>query len=134
MVAQYGLADVVLCTMMEGGILFALGALKLGSLIKFVPHPVTVGFTCGIAVTIFSTQIHALLGLQLENEPAQFLPKMGALAAVLPSISWPTVALPLVAGADLFFLPTPWGPVPRSHLAVWRGRPLPALFPPPSWR
>src|SRR5258708_7780129 len=121
MVAQYGLADVVLCTMMEGGILFALGALKLGSLIKFVPHPVTVGFTRGIAVTIFSTQIHALLGLQLENEPAQFLPKMGALAAVLPSISWPTVALALVAVAIIVFWPKRWSRVPGSIVAVAAG-------------
>jgi SulP family sulfate permease len=86
LVAQYGLPDVLLCTMMAGVILFGMGALRLGSLIKFVPHPVTVGFTCGIAVTIFSTQIRSLLGLHLEHEPAEFLSKLGALAAVLPTI------------------------------------------------
>ena len=57
LVAKFGLADLLLCTMMAGTILFVMGALRLGNLIKFVPHPVTVGFTCGIAITILSTQV-----------------------------------------------------------------------------
>lgn len=128
MVAQYGLADVLLCTMMAGVILFAMGALKLGKLIKFVPHPVTVGFTCGIAVTIFSTQIRGLLGLQLEHEPAEFLSKMGALAAVLPSIDWPTVALALVSLAIIVFWPKRWSRVPGSIVAVGAGMLTVQLF------
>ena len=128
LVAQYGLADVLLCTMMAGVILFAMGALKLGSLIKFVPHPVTVGFTCGIAVTIFSTQIRALLGLQLDHEPAEFLSKMGALAAVLPSISWPTVALTLVSVAIIVFWPKRWSRVPGSIVALAAGMLIVQLY------
>ncbi len=128
MVAQYGLADVLLCTMMAGVILMAMGALKLGSLIKFVPHPVTVGFTCGIAVTIFCTQIRAMLGLRLAAEPAEFLPKLGALAAALPTISWPTVGLTLVSLVLILFWPGKWNRVPGSIVAVAAGLLLVPLF------
>lgn len=119
LVAHYGFADVLLCTMMAGVILFAMGALRLGGLIKFVPHPVTVGFTCGIAITILSTQIRALLGLQLPGgEPAEFLPKMGALAAALPTSSWSTVALAAVSLAITLLWPKRWSRVPGSIVAV----------------
>jgi SulP family sulfate permease len=128
LVAQYGLPDVLLCTMMAGVILFGMGALRLGSLIKFVPHPVTVGFTCGIAVTIFSTQIRSLLGLHLEHEPAEFLPKLGALVAVLPTIKWPTVALALVSLVIIMFWPKRWSRVPGSIVAVAAGMLIVQLY------
>jgi len=129
MVAQYGLADLLLCTMMAGVILFAMGALRLGSLIKFVPHPVTVGFTCGIAITILSTQIRALLGLQLAGaEPAEFLPKMAALARALPSMTWPTLAIAGLSLAIILLWPKRWNRVPGSIVAVAVGTVLVAVF------
>ena len=119
MVAQYGLGDLLLCTMMAGVILFVMGAFRLGSLIKFVPHPVTVGFTCGIAITILSTQIRALLGLQLAaGEPAEFLPKLSALAQALPTLHWPPAIVAGLSLAIILLWPKRWSRVPGSIVAV----------------
>ncbi|HEY4299427.1 MAG TPA: SulP family inorganic anion transporter [Candidatus Didemnitutus sp.] len=126
--ARYGVADLLLCTMMAGVILFAMGALRLGNLIKFVPHPVTVGFTCGIAITILSTQIRAMLGLELGHEPAEFLPKLAALARALPTLDWPTVALAGGSLALIHWWPKSWSRVPGSIVAVVAGTVLVTLF------
>jgi SulP family sulfate permease len=115
---DYGLANLLLCTMMAGVVLFAMGAFRLGNLIKFVPHPVTVGFTCGIAVTIFTTQISALLGLRLADEPPEFLPKMLALGGALPTIHWQTVSLTVLSLAIVLLWPKKWGRLPGSFAAV----------------
>ena len=128
MAVKYGVADLLICTMMAGVILFAMGALRLGSLIKFVPHPVTVGFTCGIAITILSTQIRALFGLQLAVEPAEFLPKAMALARALPTIDWPTVLLSVVSLAVILGWPKRWSRVPASIVAVGVGMLLVQLY------
>jgi SulP family sulfate permease len=67
--------------------LAAIGLLRLGTFIKYIPYPVTVGFTAGIAVIIFSSQIKDLLGLTLAKEPGPLLPKLQALAGALPTVS-----------------------------------------------
>lgn len=121
MAAQLGLANLLLCTMMAGVILFLMGVLQLGNLIKFIPHPVTTGFTCGIAVTILVTQIRNLLGLQLASEPAEFLPRMAALGAALPTVHWPTLALGAGSLALLMFWPKKWSRVPASIVVVVAG-------------
>jgi len=129
MVAQFGLADLLLCTMMAGIILFVMGALRLGSLIKFVPHPVTVGFTCGIAITILSTQVRALFGLELPAaEPAEFLPKMSALAQALPTLRWPTAVVAGLSLAIILLWPRRWNRVPGSIVAVIFASVLVAVF------
>lgn len=125
--AEYGLPDLLLCTMLAGAIMFAMGAFKLGSLIKFVPHPVTVGFTCGIAVTILSTQVGALLGLQLKHEPAEFGPKLAALARAWPTVNLPTVCLALASLAVIILWPRRWNRVPGSIVAVAAGTLLVAV-------
>ena len=66
-IVQYGLPSLLVCTAMSGVMLFILGAARLGSLIKFIPHPVTTGFTCGIAVTIILSQVKDFLGLSLPQ-------------------------------------------------------------------
>jgi len=128
MVARYGLADLLLCTMMAGVILFVMGAFRLGSLIKFIPHPVTVGFTCGIAITILSTQVRALFGLHLAPEPAEFIPKLVALARALPTIEWGTVALSGISLAIILLWPKRWSRVPGSIVAVAAGMLLVQLY------
>ncbi len=129
LMVQYGLADLLLCTMMAGAILFAMGALRLGNVIKFVPHPVTVGFTCGIAITILSTQIRALLGLQLAGaEPAEFLPKLAALTGALPTMRWPTVVIAGLSLAIILLWPRRWSRVPGSIVAVIAATVLAAAF------
>lgn len=74
-VMQYGLDGLILATMMAGVILILMGLLKLGTLIKFMPYPITTGFTSGIAVVIFSSQIKDFFGLQIDNVPAEFVEK-----------------------------------------------------------
>ncbi len=93
-VAQHGVEGLIIATMMSGVVMLAVGLLRLGTFVKYIPYPVTVGFTTGIAVIIFASQIKDLLGLALEREPGPLIPKVAALAAALPSL---TGAAPAVA-------------------------------------
>jgi sulfate permease, SulP family len=79
-VQQHGQSGLTVATMMAGVILIALGVAKMGSVIKYIPHPVTVGFTSGIAVVIASGQLRDFFGLALEKVPAEFVLKIQALA------------------------------------------------------
>ena len=74
-VQAYGINGLIIATLMAGIMLVIMGVLKLGNLIKYVPHTITVGFTSGIAITLLSTQIKDFLGLNIENVPAEFIPK-----------------------------------------------------------
>lgn len=84
----YGFNGLLISTMMAGVILVLFGVFKLGSLLKFIPHPLVVGFTSGIALVIFSTQIKDALGLQIEELPSAFIPKWGAYFASLSNINY----------------------------------------------
>jgi len=86
-VAQFGYAGLCWVTLMAGGLLILFGVFRLGGLIRFIPFPVTTGFTTGIAVVIFSTQIKDLLGLKLEEVPVEFLPKWVAYFHALPTVT-----------------------------------------------
>ncbi len=93
-VASHGFDGLILATMMSGAMLMVIGALRLGTYIKFIPFPVTVGFTAGIGVIIFSSQIKPLLGLTLAApEPGPLLAKLPALWTALPTIDPATCAL-----------------------------------------
>ena len=83
--------------MMAGVFLIAAGLLRLGTYIKFIPYPVTVGFTAGIAVIIFASQLKDLLGITLVKEPGELIPKLQALAGALHTIRYPAVAVALVS-------------------------------------
>ncbi len=87
-ISQFGYDGFLLATFMAGILLMLIGFMRLGAYIKYIPYPVTVGFTAGIGVIIFSSQITELLGLTLQGkEPAALLPKIQAIIAVLPSIN-----------------------------------------------
>lgn len=103
-VAQYGYAGLCAVTLMAGGLLILFGVFRLGGLIRFIPFPVTTGFTTGIAVVIFSTQVKDLLGLQLDAVPAEFLPKWSAYLHALPSISPSATALGIASILIIFAL------------------------------
>src|SRR5258706_14173154 len=91
---QYGASNLLICTVMAGFILLVMGFARLGTMIKFIPYPVTVGFTSGIAVLIFSTQIKDFFGLQLDKAmPADFVDKILVVVTHLRDIDVPTVAL-----------------------------------------
>lgn len=102
-VAAHGEANLLVATMLAGLLLFALGAARLGTLIRFIPLPVVIGFTNGIAVVIFLSQIKDFLGLSIDKVPAEFFGKMHALATALPTAHWPTLGFGL---ASLAFLLT----------------------------
>jgi len=130
-VARYGIDGLTVATLMAGVLLVIMGVAKLGGVIKFIPHPVIIGFTSGIAVIIFSSQVKDLLGLRMGAVPADFVPKWIAFfqnaAAVTPQailvsatalaivLAWPKVSQripgPFVAlivttiGAQLLHLP-----------------------------
>src|SRR3989475_7330302 len=86
-VAQYGVDGLVLATLMAGFIIVAFGLLRWGGAIKFIPYPVTIGFTSGIALIIFSSQIRDLLGLEMTAVPAPFVAKWGAYVRAFDSVN-----------------------------------------------
>jgi SulP family sulfate permease len=88
-VMTIGIEGLILATFLSGFLMIALGVLRLGTYIKFIPYPVTVGFTAGIAVIIFTSQVKELFGLHLTGpEPGEFLHKLGALWAARETASW----------------------------------------------
>ena len=103
-VTKFGLEGLLLTVFLSGFMLTLIGLLRLGSLIRYIPHAVTVGFTCGIAVTIFASQLKDLGGLKLPGaEPGQLLPKLAMLGQALPTLS--PAAFAIGAGsATLIFL------------------------------
>ena len=77
-IEQYGIQGLTIATLMAGVFLIMLGVLRLGTIIKYIPYPIVVGFTSGIAVTIFTTQVKDLLGMQMDQVPSDFIEKWGA--------------------------------------------------------
>ncbi len=96
-VERHGYDGLVLATMMAGAIMMAVGFLRLGTYIKYIPFPVTVGFTAGIAVIIFTSQIKEVLGLDIVKEPAALLPKLMVISAALPSFKPATILIAALA-------------------------------------
>ena len=104
-VAQHGMDGLILATFLSGIFLAVVGFLRLGTFIKFIPFPVTVGFTAGIAVIIFASQIKDLLGLTLSTpEPGPLLAKIPVLWHALPTISAAAIALSLGTVATIIGL------------------------------
>ncbi len=96
-VQAHGMDGLILATMLSGLMLIGVGLLQLGTFIKFIPYPVTVGFTAGIAVIIFASQIRHLLGLTVDGaEPGPLYEKLETLGNALPTLDPATAALSLV--------------------------------------
>ena len=97
-VQMYGLDGLLLATLLSGIILLAVGFLRLGTFIKYIPYPVTVGFTAGIAVIIFASQLKDLFGLTLTvPEPGPFIPKIEVLTAALPTANLTAVVTAILS-------------------------------------
>lgn len=104
-VAQHGIERLLLAVLLSGIALTIIGASRLGSLIRYIPHPVTAGFTAGIAVTILASQLKDLGGLHLDGtEPGPFFPKMAALAFALPTATPAAAALGIATAAVIFVM------------------------------
>ena len=118
-VAVYGVGNLMVCTFMAGAILLLMGLSGLGKIIKYIPYPVTMGFTSGIAVIIFLGQIPNFLGLALENDSPKFFEKMAAIAAAIPSLDWLTVLIGLACFILILKWPARWQRVvPASIVAL----------------
>jgi sulfate permease, SulP family len=127
--AKYGAENLAVCTMMAGGILLVMGLARLGTMIKYIPYPVTAGFTSGIAVLIFSTQIKDFCGLTVDKVPSDFFPKMKALIEHIGTFKWPTLLLAIISLGIIKFWPGKWNRhVPGSILALVLATTAVAIF------
>lgn len=117
-IASYGLEGLAIATVMAGLILILLGMFHLGTVIKFIPYPIVVGFTAGIALTIFSTQINDFLGLGLTELPASFIPKWGAYFAGFDRIDLVTTAVGVVSLLIIIAVPKISKKLPGALIAI----------------
>jgi SulP family sulfate permease len=126
---KYGFDNLIICTVLAGGLLLTMGVARMGTMIKYIPYPVTMGFTSGIAVLIFSTQIKDFLGLRVEKVPSEFVEKMKVLGENLGSVQWPTLGLAAASLAIILFWPKKWQRrVPGSIAALVLGTAVVALL------
>ena len=123
---QYGMTGLTIATLMAGVFLILLGVLRLGTIIKYIPYPIVVGFTSGIAVTIFTTQVKDLLGMEMASVPSDFIEKWGAYIYNIGNIDpWSAgvgiISVALIASwpmlARLFHL-SPLQALPGSLVAI----------------
>ena len=117
-VQQFGLGGLAIATIMAGIMLVLMGIFKLGTIIKFMPYPIIVGFTAGIAVTIFSTQINDLFGLGISDVPANFIEKWKCYFVNLGNTNWWSLGVGLAS--ILIIVGTPYisKKIPGSLLAI----------------
>jgi len=126
---QYGLANLLICTIMAGFMLLAMGTLKLGSLIRFIPRPLVLGFTNGIAVLIALSEVKDFLGLKTGALPAEFSHKMAALYHALPTLDLTTIALAAGSMVLILLYPKSWARrLPSPIVALVLGTLAVALF------
>ena len=117
-ITEYGMSGLLVATLMAGILLVLMGLLRLGTLIKFIPYPIILGFTAGIAVTIFTTQINDLFGLGLTSLPKEFVPKWGVLLSSLGQTHWLTLAVGLGSIAIIQLTPRLTKVIPGSLVAI----------------
>ncbi|WP_296220723.1 C4-dicarboxylic acid transporter DauA [Pseudomonas sp. UBA2684] len=114
---QFGLGGLLLCTLMAGLILIALGLLRAGRLIEFIPYPVTLGFTAGIGIVIATLQLKDLFGLSLAAQPHNYVEQLSLLLHSLPSLQVGDSLVAVVCLAVLVLWPR-WVPRVPGHLAA----------------
>ena len=119
-IQQYGEAGLLVATLMAGVILVLLGVFRLGAVIKFIPYPLVVGFTSGIAVTIFTTQVADILGLDFGGEqvPGDFVGKWMVYARHFDSIDWWNMAVSVASILIIALTPRVLKKIPGSLVAI----------------
>ena len=115
---QYGIQGLTIATLMAGVFLIGFGLLRLGTIIKYIPYPIIVGFTSGIAVTIFTTQIKDLLGMQIDNVPSDFIEKWIIYFQHIGNIDWWSVMVGLASVAIIAIIPQFSKRIPGSLVAI----------------
>ncbi|MBO9661374.1 MAG: STAS domain-containing protein [Dokdonella sp.] len=125
---KFGYGGLILCTLLAGLMLIAAGVLRVGTLMKYIPKPVITGFTAGIAVSIFSSQVKDLLGLHMDKVPVEFFARWSAYVEHLPSLT-PAAAALALACVVLIVVLRRWKPAaPGFLIAVAVGALAVALF------
>lgn len=117
-IQNHGVDGLIIATFMAGIILVLFGLLRFSSLIKYIPYPITVGFTSGIAVTLFSTQVKDFLGLSMTKTPSEFIPKWEAYISHMNTTNLYTLAIGLLALIILIFWPKINKKIPGSLIAL----------------
>ena len=117
-IGQYGMTGLTIATLMAGVFLILFGLLRLGTIIKYIPYPIIVGFTSGIAVTIFTTQVKDLLGMTMADAPSDFIERWIAYFQNLGSIDPWSTAVGLISVAIIAAAPKLSKRVPGSLIAI----------------
>src|SRR5256885_10872608 len=117
-VQRHGVDGLFMCTLMAGAMLVAMGATGLGAAVRFIPRPVVVGFTNGIAVLIASTQLRDFFGVRVDTVPGAFWPRVMVLAANARTATPAALALALTALGVIVIVNCKWPRVPGSILAL----------------
>ena len=117
-IQEYGMNGLMIATFMAGAFLILMGILHLGTIIKYIPYPIVVGFTSGIALTIFATQIKDLFGLQIESVPADFLGKWSVYAQHIDTVNWWSLLVGLCSILIIVFTPKVNRRIPGSLAAI----------------
>ena len=117
-IQNFGLEGLAVATLIAGVILVVMGALRLGTVIKFIPYPIVVGFTSGIALTIFTTQIKDLLGLAMDKVPADFISKWIAYAGAAHTVNPWAVAVGIASVGIILLTPRFTRKIPGSLVAI----------------
>ncbi len=117
-IQQHGLTGLLIATIMAGILLILMGLFKLGNVIKFVPYPVIIGFTAGIAVTIFSTQMNDLFGMGIKDAPADFIHKWICYFQHIEDINWWAFAVGILSLLIIVFSSKINKKIPGSLVAI----------------
>ena len=117
-IQEYGMNGQGIATFMAGAFLILMGVLHLGTIIKYIPYPIVVGFTSGIALTIFATQIKDLFGLQIESVPAGFLDKWVVYFQNFDTVSWWSLLVGVGSILIIVFTPKISSKLPGSLVAI----------------
>ena len=117
-IQQFGVQGLAIATILAGLMLVGMGLLRLGTVIKFIPYPIIVGFTSGIALVIFTTQMKDLFGLSMEKVPADFVSKWIAYAKAIPTINWQSLLVGLLSILIIVFSPKLIKKIPGSLIAI----------------
>jgi len=127
-VTKYGVDGLMIATFMAGIMMMLFGLFKMGSVIKFIPYPITTGFTSGIAVTILTSQVKDFFGLTTAELPAEFLGKWKAYIAGISTINWSVVAIGALALLIMIVLPKITKKIPGAFVALVVTSVLVAVF------
>lgn len=117
-IQTYGLEGLAIATFMAGLILVLMGCFRLGTIIKFIPYPIVVGFTSGIALTIFATQIKDLLGLTMESVPADFISKWIAYIQHIDTTNFWSLGIGVLSILIIAYTPRISNKIPGSLMAI----------------